>query len=287
MTSDIVRRPRDRVLADAQLEPLTLLLDEAQRYQLLTPPEELDLARRIERGDLGAKELLINSNLRLVVSIARRYQGLGLTLNDLVQEGMIGLIRASEKFDWRKGFRFSTYATLWIRQSIQRGLDNTSRTVRLPAHIAQRARKVARVTEELGKEFAREPTDAEVAARAELPEWEVADLRSQDATPTSLDRGVGDDGDTSLGDLIAGSGPQVHEEVERDSSARIVQEAVADLPTEERQVVELRLATGEGAPEAAALRDLGLTRRQAAEVEARALQRLSRDPRLVALREAA
>jgi RNA polymerase primary sigma factor len=288
VTSDIVRRPRDRAdFVDHQLEPLTLLLEEAQRYRLLTPPEELDLARRIERGDLDAKERLINSNLRLVVSIARRYQGLGLSLNDLVQEGMIGLIRASEKFDYRKGFRFSTYATLWIRQSIQRGLDNTSRTVRLPAHIAQRARRVARVTEELGKELGRPPTDTEIAARAELPEWEVADLRQQDATPTSLDRGVGDDGDTALGDLIAGSGPAVEEEVERDASALIVQEAVADLPTEERKVVELRLATGDGAPEAAALRDLGLTRRQAAEVEARAMRRLSRDPRLMALREAA
>jgi RNA polymerase primary sigma factor len=287
MASDMLVRPRDRVLADAQLEPLTLLLEEAQRYQLLTPREELDLARRIERGDLDAKEKLINSNLRLVVSIARRYQGLGLSLNDLVQEGMIGLIRASEKFDYRKGFRFSTYATLWIRQSIQRGLDNTSRTVRLPAHIAQRARRVARVTEELGKELGREPTDAEIAARAELPEDEVAELRQQDATPTSLDRGVGDDGDTALGDLIASGGPAVAEEVERDSSARIVQEAVADLPTEERQVVELRLSAGDGTPEAAALRNLGLTRRQAAEVEARAMRRLSRDPRLVALREAA
>src|SRR3954453_22630706 len=160
MASDMLVRPRDRVLADAQLEPLTLLLEEAQRYRLLTPREELDLARRIERGDLDAKELLINSNLRLVVSIARRYQGLGLSLNDLVQEGMIGLIRASEKFDYRKGFRFSTYATLWIRQSIQRGLDNTARNVRLPANVAQRARKVGRAFSELAVQLERDPTTA-------------------------------------------------------------------------------------------------------------------------------
>ena len=126
-------------------DPVDQLLRRASQYRLLRPSEELDLAKRIERGDLRAKELLINSNLRLVVSIARRYQGLGLGMSDLVQEGMIGLIRAAEKFDYRKGFRFSTYATLWIRQAIQRGLDNTARTVRLPANVAQQTRKVERV----------------------------------------------------------------------------------------------------------------------------------------------
>ena len=287
MNSDIRRRPRDHALTETQLDPLTLLLEEAQHYQLLTPDQELELAKRIERGDLDAKELLINSNLRLVVSIARRYQGLGLTLHDLVQEGMIGLIRASEKFDWRKGFRFSTYATLWIRQAIQRGLDNTSRSVRLPAHVAQRARRVARVTEELGKQLSREPTDEEIAKAADLPLEEVLELRSADQTPTSLDRGVGEDGDTPLGDLVSSKGPSIEEEVERDSSAAIVQAAVADLPTEERKIVELRMAAGDRAPEAGALREIGLTRRQAAEVEQRALRRLSQDPRLLALREAA
>jgi RNA polymerase primary sigma factor len=120
-------------------DALEQLLQRANKFQLLKPAEEIELAKRIERGDLFAKDRLINSNLRLVVSIARRYQGHGLTLNDLVQEGMLGLIRAAEKFDWRKGFRFSTYATLWIRQSIQRGLDNTSRSIRLPAHVATKA----------------------------------------------------------------------------------------------------------------------------------------------------
>ena len=130
-------------------DALEQLLQRANRFQLLKPAEEIELAKRIERGDLPAKDRLINSNLRLVVSIARRYQGHGLTLNDLVQEGMLGLIRAAEKFDWRKGFRFSTYATLWIRQSIQRGLDNTSRSIRLPAHVATKARKVGRIRNEL------------------------------------------------------------------------------------------------------------------------------------------
>ncbi len=131
--------------ADPTLDSLQLLLREAGRYPLLKPSEEIELAKRIERGDLAAKERMINSNLRLVVANARRYQGQGLALGDLIQEGMLGLIRAVEKFDWRKGFRFSTYATLWIRQAIQRGLENTSRTIRLPVHVAQRSRKVGRI----------------------------------------------------------------------------------------------------------------------------------------------
>ena len=125
-------------------EAVDQLLAHSRRYPLLTPAQEIDLAKRIERGDLHAKELLVNSNLRLVASNARRYQNQGLPLADLVQEGMLGLIRASEKFDWRKGFRFSTYATLWIRQAIQRGLENSGRTIRLPVHVAQRSRKVGR-----------------------------------------------------------------------------------------------------------------------------------------------
>ncbi len=123
-------------------EAVDQLLAHSRRYPLLTPAQEIDLAQRIERGDLHAKELLVNSNLRLVASNARRYQNQGLPLADLVQEGLLGLIRASEKFDWRKGFRFSTYATLWIRQAIQRGLENSGRTIRLPVHVAQRSRKV-------------------------------------------------------------------------------------------------------------------------------------------------
>src|SRR5687768_3064261 len=135
--------------SDATADSLQLFLNEARKYPLLTAAEEVDLAKRIERGDIAAKERMINSNLRLVVSVAKKYQGQGLPLGDLIQEGMLGLIRATEKFDWRKGFKFSTYGTLWIRQAIQRGLGNTSRTIRLPVHIGQRARKVARIEREL------------------------------------------------------------------------------------------------------------------------------------------
>src|SRR5260221_2526367 len=144
-------------------EAVDQLLAHSRRYPLLTPDQEIDLAKKIERGDLHAKELLVNSNLRLVASNARRYQNQGLPLGDLVQEGMLGLIRAVEKFDWRRGYRFSTYATLWIRQAMQRGLENSGRTIRLPVHVGQRARKVARIERELTTRLGREPTEEEIA----------------------------------------------------------------------------------------------------------------------------
>src|SRR6266566_4979071 len=154
-----------------------LFLNEAARYPLLTAQEEVELAQRIERGDLEAKERLINSNVRLVISNARRYQGLGLSREDLVQEAMLGLIRAAEKFDWRRGYKFSTYAVLWIKQSIQRGLDNSGRPVRIPAHVAQRERTVNRIEAELRARSDRDPTDEEVAEKAKLPLDEVKAVR--------------------------------------------------------------------------------------------------------------
>ena len=183
-------------------ESVDQLLAHSRRYPLLTPAQEIELAQRIERGDLHAKELMINSNLRLVASNARRYQNQGLPLADLVQEGMLGLIRASEKFDWRKGFRFSTYATLWIRQAIQRGLENSGRTIRLPVHVAQRSRKVGRIERELSVRLGREPTIEEVAAEAELPLEQIEEVHHQRAALVSLDQQVGEDGDTALGDLL-------------------------------------------------------------------------------------
>src|ERR671915_841874 len=148
---------------DPTLDSLQLLLREAGRFQLLTPAEEIELAKRIEKGDLVAKDRMINSNLRLVVANARRYQGQGLALGDLIQEGMLGLIRAVEKFDWRKGFRFSTYATLWIRQAIQRGLADRGRMIRLPVNVAQRERRIGKAERELSASLGREPTVEEIA----------------------------------------------------------------------------------------------------------------------------
>src|SRR3954452_15881463 len=193
-------RYQNEDLAGATTDALQLFLNELRRYPLLTKDEEIELAKRIEQGDLEAKEQMIQSNLRLVVSIAKKYQGQELSLLDLIQEGIFGLIRAAEKFDYRKGFKFSTYATFWIRQAIQRGLANKARTIRIPVHIGQRERKIVRAQRELGARLGREPTDAEVAAEAELPLEQIDEVREVTRTVTSLDRPVGEEGETALGD---------------------------------------------------------------------------------------
>lgn len=270
-------------------DPVDQLLRRAAQYRLLRPAEELELAKRIERGDLRAKELLINSNLRLVVSIARRYQGLGLGMSDLVQEGMIGLIRAAEKFDWRKGFRFSTYATLWIRQAIQRGLDNTARTVRLPANVAQQTRKVDRVAADLAAKLERDPTAEEIAAETGFEPDEVERLRKLDSRPASLDARVGDDDSASLGELLDSNALTPEEEVGRDDVADQLDKALAELPVEERAVIELRFGRKGEQPHtvAQAGRKLGVSTAEAQRLEERALNRLARQDRVAALREAA
>src|SRR5215208_6543723 len=214
-------------------DSLQLFFNEARKHPLLTAEEEVELAQRIEKGDLEAKDRMINSNLRLVISVARKYQGQGLPLGDLIQEGMLGLIRAVEKFDWRKGFKFSTYGTLWIRQAIGRGLANAGRTVRLPVHITARARKIADAEKRLAAELGREPTVEEVADRVDLPVDEVEDIRRADKGPASLDQGVGEDGDTALGDLIPNDGPAVEEEVAADEADATLIEAVDSLPEPE------------------------------------------------------
>src|SRR6266496_4463851 len=164
-------------LAVATTDALQLFLNEAGRYKLLTAQEEVELAKRIESGDKEAKDLMINSNLRLVVSIAKKYQGHGISLLDLIQEGIIGLIRAVEKFDWRRGYKFSTYATWWIRQAVQRGVANKSRTIRVPVHILERETKIARAERELVTELERQPTDEEISQRAKLPVKQVREVR--------------------------------------------------------------------------------------------------------------
>src|SRR5919201_1058882 len=164
-------------LAGATTDALQLFMNEIGRYPLLTKEEEVELAKRIERGDKEAKDRMVNSNLRLVVSIAKRYQGHGLSLLDLIQEGIIGLIRAVEKFDWRRGYKFSTYATWWIRQAVQRGVANKARTIRIPVHIVEREQKINRAHRELLLELGREPTEQEIAKKAKLPLKQVREVR--------------------------------------------------------------------------------------------------------------
>jgi RNA polymerase primary sigma factor len=274
---------------ETTFDALQLLMREARSWPLLTPAEEIELAKRIERGDLSAKERMVNSNLRLVMSIARRYQGQGLGMGDLVQEGTLGLIRAVEKFDWRKGFRFSTYATLWIRQSIQRGLENSGRTIRLPVHVGQRARKVARMRRELTARLGREPTDEELAESTGLELELVIEAAKADREPTSLDLPVGDDGETSLGALIATDEPEPDEQVADTLRHETVQHAIDGLPDKERTVIHLRFGTAGEPPQTLSEvgRRLGLSSTRARELEEQALRRLSRESALAALREAA
>jgi RNA polymerase primary sigma factor len=193
---------RNPELAETTTDALQLFFNEVRRYPLLSREEEIELAQRIERGDLGAKERLINSNLRLVVSNARRYMRQDLNLLDLIQEGILGLIRATEKFDYRKGFKFSTYATFWIRQAIQRALENKERTIRVPNQVAQRERKVMRTERELAAKLGRDPTVEEIAKEAELEPAQVEEVRDLNRVVTSLDRPVGSEEDTALGELI-------------------------------------------------------------------------------------
>ena len=270
-------------------ESVDQLLAHSRRYPLLTPAQEIELAQRIERGDLHAKELLVNSNLRLVASNARRYQNQGLPLADLVQEGMLGLIRASEKFDWRKGFRFSTYATLWIRQAIQRGLENSSRTIRLPVHIAQRERKINRTERELATKLGCEPTEQELADAVELPVDQVIEIRKAARPLTSLDQPVGDDGETAFCDLLASNAPNPEDEVVSDAGTSAVQEAVNRLPERERDVVELRFGLGgrEPTPLRETGRKLGISAERVRQIEEDALGRLAESGDLASLRDAA
>jgi len=280
---------RNGELAAVTTDALQLFLNEIRRYPLLTAAEEIELAKRIEQGDLEAKERMINSNLRLVVSIAKKYQGQELSLLDLIQEGIFGLIRAAEKFDWRKGYKFSTYATFWIRQAIQRGLANKARTIRIPVHIGQRERKIVRAERELQARLGREPSDAEVAKAAELPLEQVEEVREAARAVTSLDRPVGEEGETALGDLLESGGPPPDEEVQVSLAEETLRRTIDSLPEQERSVIWLRYGMGGQDPQP--LREtgrrLGLSAERVRQLESKALKRLATARELEALRDVA
>src|SRR3954466_5914097 len=272
--------------AAATTDALQLFLNEAGRYKLLTASEEVELAKRIERGDKAAKDLMINSNLRLVVSIAKKYQGHGISLLDLIQEGIIGLIRAVEKFDWRRGYKFSTYATWWIRQAVQRGVANKSRTIRIPVHIVEREQKISRAERELLTRLERDPTDEEIAEKSKLSLKHVQEVRAAARAVTSLDKPIGSEGDTSFGDLIAGEAAEPSEEVHVSLAERAVRSAVETLPEREREVVKLRYGlNGDRDPQSLEQigRVLGITRERVRQIEAQALARLAERREVAAL----
>jgi RNA polymerase primary sigma factor len=270
-------------------DTLQLFLRDVRRHPLLTAEEEVELAKRIERGDLEAKERMVTSNLRLVVSLAKKYQGHELSLLDLIQEGILGLIRAAEKFDWRRGYKFSTYATFWIRQAVQRGLANQGRTIRLPVHIGQRERKISRAERELAVELERAPTDEEIAKRADISLKELEETREYSRTVTSLERPVGEEGDTELGDLLPSDAPEPVEEVEIGLRQEAVHRALENLSEQEQAVIRLRYGINGDSP--TPLREagkrLGLSPERVRRIEHKALERLACTREVAALSEAA
>jgi RNA polymerase primary sigma factor len=276
-------------MAERTTDAMSLFLQEVRRYPLLTRAQEVELAKRIERGDLEAKGQLVNSNLRLVISNARKYQGHELPLLDLIQEGILGLIRASEKFDWRKGYKFSTYATFWIRQAIQRALDNRARTIRIPVHLGQRERKIARAHRELAAQLGREPTDEELAKAAELTVGELEEARAASRVVMSLDRPIGESEDTTFGALLASDERGPEEEVDIVLREDALQRALEQLPEREREVVKLRYGINgdDPTPLSETGRRLGISQDTVRRLERKALAGLAESRELDALRPAA
>src|SRR5712691_9598120 len=258
-------------------DALQLFLREAGRHPLLTAAQEVGLAKRIERGEERAKQLMIQSNLRLVVSIAKNYRNQGLPFLDLIQEGTLGLIRAVEKFDWRRGFKFSTYATWWIRQAVARALADKARTIRMPVHIVERLQKMNRAERTLWTQLGREPSLEEIADEANLPLQQAKEVRAAARAATSLDQPVGDQEDAVLGDFVPGEGLLPEEEVELTLRSQALAAALGALDERARQVLVLRYGLADDEPKTLEEigRRLGVTRERVRQIEAEALHRLA------------
>ncbi|HEX8075008.1 MAG TPA: sigma-70 family RNA polymerase sigma factor [Thermoleophilaceae bacterium] len=273
------------VVADATSDSLQLFLRDISQRPLLTAQQEVDLAKRIERGDQAAKDRMIEANLRLVVSNAKRYRGLGLPFLDLIQEGILGLIRAVEKFDHRRGFKFSTYATWWIRQAMQRGLQHHSRTIRIPVHIGQELTRLRAVERKLLGELGREPTIEELARALDVSPGHVEELRAAERLPVSLETPVGGEGEAELGSLLPSDAPSPLEEVAVELEEESIRRALERLDENGRQVIVLRF--GLGGREPMTLREvakrMGLSAEGVRKLERRALRKLAEERELQSL----
>ncbi|HEV2074713.1 MAG TPA: sigma-70 family RNA polymerase sigma factor [Thermoleophilaceae bacterium] len=279
------RPPPADELGAAVGDSLQLFLRDVAQHRLLTATEEVELAQRIERGDQQAKSRMIESNIRLVVSNAKRYRGLGLPFLDLIQEGMLGLIRAVEKFDHRRGYKFSTYATWWIRQAMQRGVQQHSRTIRIPVHIGQELTKVRAEERKLAASLGRDPTLEELSRSTGIEPERLEELRSAERVPVSLETPVGDEGGTELGELVPKEGPTPHEEVTVALEESSVRRALRSLDESEREVIVLRFGLGGRDP--MPLREVGkatgLSSEGVRKLERRALRKLAEKHELKAL----
>jgi RNA polymerase primary sigma factor len=266
---------------------LQFFLKDISKVELLTAAEEIELAKRIEGGDHRAKQEMVEANLRLVVSIAKRYRNQGLPFLDLIQEGTIGLVRAAEKFDWRRGFKFSTYATWWIRQAVSRALADKGRTIRMPVHVVEKLNKIVRSERKLRGELCREPTALEIALDLDLPVDEVEHIMRRAQTPVSLEKPVGDDEGSEFGHFLTDENAPLPDEA-ADTMLRqeLVRNMLGTLSYRERRVLELRFGLDGQTP--ATLDEISkifnVTRERIRQIETRCLQRLSESPELQDLR---
>jgi RNA polymerase primary sigma factor len=274
---------------EPSLDSLRLYLRSIGRVNLLTAEQEVSLARRIERGDMAAKQQMIEANLRLVVSIAKSYLGRGLTFLDLIQEGSMGLIRAVEKFDYRRGYKFSTYATWWIRQAVTRAIADKGRTIRIPVHMVEKLNKVVHVERQLVQQLGREPTPEEIAAELETSVREVRDVLRMAQQPISLERPVGEEDDSELGDFVEDQTAESPFELAAEHLRREnLRRALNALPTREREVIEMRFGlTGE---RPYTLEEVGrafnVTRERIRQIENHTLKKLEALPEAQRLRDA-
>jgi RNA polymerase primary sigma factor len=274
---------------EPSLDSLRLYLRSIGRVDLLTAEQEVMLAKRIERGDMTAKRQMIEANLRLVVSIAKNYLGRGLTFLDLIQEGSLGLIRAVEKFDYRRGYKFSTYATWWIRQAVTRAIADKARTIRIPVHMVEKLNKVVHVERSLVQEMGREPSPEEIAKELEWTAREVKDILRMSQLPISLEKPIGEDEDSSLGDFVEDETAESPFELASENLRRQnVRKALEALPEREREVMEMRF--GLNGHQARTLEEVGrafgVTRERIRQIENNTLKKLESLPEAQRLRDA-
>ena len=288
-TRDATRKPEIDLTVEPSLDSLRLYLRSIGRVQLLTAEREVALAKRIERGDLYAKQDMVEANLRLVVSIAKGYLGRGLSFLDLIQEGSLGLIRAVEKFDYRRGYKFSTYATWWIRQAVTRAIADKGRTIRIPVHMVEKLNKVVQVERQLVQSLGREPSPEEIAENLECTPREVRDILRMSQQPISLERPVGEEDESELGDFIEDENAVSPFELASENLRREnVRRALAALPKREREVIEMRFGLSGGQPRT--LEEVGrafnVTRERIRQIENHTLKKLESLPEAQKLRDA-
>jgi RNA polymerase primary sigma factor len=283
------KKPEIDLTVEPSLDSLRLYLRSIGKVSLLTAPQEVDLAKRIERGDMVAKTQMVEANLRLVVSIAKGYLGRGLTFLDLIQEGSLGLIRAVEKFDYRRGYKFSTYATWWIRQAVTRAIADKGRTIRIPVHMVEKLNKVVHVERQLVQQLGREPSPEEIARQLECTVREVRDILRMSLQPVSLEKPIGEEEESELGDFVEDQTAESPFELASESLRKEnVHRALAALPQREREVIEMRFGLTGGRPRT--LEEVGrafnVTRERIRQIENHTLKKLESLPEAQRLRDA-